>query len=289
MKNEVVYHFNVNGFEIDARFSSVSIEKLYLPILRRLSLLQAVYGKRMMVFLAGPPGVGKSTLAALLERLSREDPELTPLQAVGIDGFHLPNAVLLERGLLGKKGAPDTYNTAALLQKLRTLREQSDAEGLSDNFDRRQEAEKEWNAYRGFMARMIRKHLNKKEAKRIEKLQPEGPVVWPSYDRNKHEPDPENGTELKEKIILIEGNWLLLDEEPWALMREYGNYTIFIDGEEKLLKERLIARKMRGGKSRKEAEAFYEKTDGPNVRLVRAHSVPAKTNLKLKADGDYTE
>ena len=49
---------------------------------------------RTIVFLAAPPGAGKSTLAAVLERLAQSQPGMPRVQAVGMDGFHHTNAYL---------------------------------------------------------------------------------------------------------------------------------------------------------------------------------------------------
>ncbi|MFE6224554.1 nucleoside/nucleotide kinase family protein [Streptomyces sp. NPDC057854] len=72
---------------------------------------------RRLLGLAGPPGAGKSTLAArLVERLDG----LAVL--VPMDGFHLAGAELERLGRTGRKGAPDTFDAAgyaALLARLR--------------------------------------------------------------------------------------------------------------------------------------------------------------------------
>ncbi|MFJ2648309.1 nucleoside/nucleotide kinase family protein [Streptomyces sp. NPDC087420] len=77
----------------------------------------AVPGHRRLLGIAGPPGVGKSTLAALLvERLDG----LAVL--VPMDGFHLARAELDRLGRTDRKGAPDTFDAAgyaALLARLR--------------------------------------------------------------------------------------------------------------------------------------------------------------------------
>jgi pantothenate kinase len=71
-----------------------------------------------MLGLAGAPGAGKSTVAqALCDAL--------PGRAVVVpmDGFHLANSELVRLGRAGRKGAPDTFDSAgfaALLQRLRT-------------------------------------------------------------------------------------------------------------------------------------------------------------------------
>ncbi|MFI8511736.1 nucleoside/nucleotide kinase family protein [Streptomyces sp. NPDC085460] len=74
-------------------------------------------GTRRVLGLAGPPGAGKSTLAArLVERLDG----LAVL--VPMDGFHLAGAELERLGRAGRKGAPDTFDAAgyaALLARLR--------------------------------------------------------------------------------------------------------------------------------------------------------------------------
>ncbi|WP_305969571.1 MULTISPECIES: nucleoside triphosphate hydrolase [unclassified Mameliella] len=62
-------------------------------------------GRRLMVAVAGPPGSGKSTLAeALVDRLGPEA-ALMPM-----DGFHLDDRLLEPRGLLSRKGAPETFD-----------------------------------------------------------------------------------------------------------------------------------------------------------------------------------
>lgn len=74
-------------------------------------------GRRRILGLAGPPGAGKSTLAA---RLADRLDGLAVL--VPMDGFHLAQAELERLGRAGRKGAPDTFDAAgytALLARIR--------------------------------------------------------------------------------------------------------------------------------------------------------------------------
>ncbi|MFB7279193.1 nucleoside/nucleotide kinase family protein [Streptomyces hydrogenans] len=74
-------------------------------------------GRRRVLGVAGPPGAGKSTLAArLVERLDGA------AVLVPMDGFHLAGAELARLGRADRKGAPDTFDAAgyaALLARLR--------------------------------------------------------------------------------------------------------------------------------------------------------------------------
>ena len=77
----------------------------------------ATPGSRRILGIAGPPGAGKSRLAARLAN------ELPAAVVVGMDGFHLADAELRRRGLRDRKGAPETFDRAgfaALLARLRT-------------------------------------------------------------------------------------------------------------------------------------------------------------------------
>ncbi|MFE1577725.1 nucleoside/nucleotide kinase family protein [Streptomyces fradiae] len=77
----------------------------------------AVHGARRLLGLAGPPGAGKSTLAARLVEGLDGLAVLVPM-----DGFHLAGAELDRLGRADRKGAPDTFDAAgyrALLARLR--------------------------------------------------------------------------------------------------------------------------------------------------------------------------
>lgn len=80
-------------------------------------LLPDAGARRVLLGIAGAPGAGKSTLASALAGLA-PDAAVVPL-----DGFHLADAELTRRGLLGRKGAPETFDAwgyAALLGRLRS-------------------------------------------------------------------------------------------------------------------------------------------------------------------------
>ncbi|MFI7357581.1 nucleoside/nucleotide kinase family protein [Streptomyces avidinii] len=87
------------------------------PVTRAEAL--AAPGERRILGIAGPPGAGKSTLAArIADALGPERAVVVPM-----DGFHLARAELDRLGRADRKGAPDTFDAAgyvALLLRLRT-------------------------------------------------------------------------------------------------------------------------------------------------------------------------
>lgn len=72
-------------------------------------------GRRLVVALAGAPGSGKTTMAAqLAERLHHA-------AVVPMDGFHLDNRLLEPRGLLPRKGAPETFDLGGITRLAQAL------------------------------------------------------------------------------------------------------------------------------------------------------------------------
>jgi pantothenate kinase len=92
--------------------------------------------KRFLVAVAGPPGAGKSTLADKLAetlRAAGESAEVLPM-----DGFHMDNAVLIEKGLLTRKGVPESFDVRAFLDIIKAVRA-AEEEVLVPVFDRSRE------------------------------------------------------------------------------------------------------------------------------------------------------
>lgn len=114
----------------------------------------------------------------------------------------------------------------------------------------------------------------------------EGRTQFPVYDRRIHDPRPDALT-VDAPILLVEGNWLLLDEELWRDLRALADYSVRIDAPPALLRERLIARKVHGGLSEAEARAFYEASDAVNVLRFAAHAGAADEVWRMEADGDF--
>jgi pantothenate kinase len=96
-------------------------------LLDRVALLAdaaAQDGRRRVLGVAGPPGAGKTTLVETLLAASSADRKLAGrLAHVPMDGFHLTNGALEERGLRDRKGAPDTFDTATYAAVLAAVRE----------------------------------------------------------------------------------------------------------------------------------------------------------------------
>lgn len=86
---------------------------------------------RAILGITGPPAAGKSTLA---ERLREE---LDPAAAyVPLDGFHLAHQLLVENGLVERKGAPDTFDAAGYVALLRRLRDPAEGVVYAPRFER---------------------------------------------------------------------------------------------------------------------------------------------------------
>ena len=107
------------------------VEETFLPLSRLLNLyvqgsqlLASVtdtflgtqpHPKPFVIGVAGSVAVGKSTIARVLEALLARWPHHPRVELVTTDGFLYPNAVLEERGLMDRKGFPESYDRRALL------------------------------------------------------------------------------------------------------------------------------------------------------------------------------
>ncbi len=69
-----------------------------------------------VIGIAGSVAVGKSTTARLLRELLARWPQHPRVELVTTDGFLFPNAELERRGLLERKGFPESYDRRALLR-----------------------------------------------------------------------------------------------------------------------------------------------------------------------------
>ena len=101
---------------------------------------------------------------------------------------------------------------------------------------------------------------------------------WPHYDRQLHDPV-DDAITIDADIVLIEGNYFLLDADGWRDLSRFADYTIALTADEDMLRERLIGRKMKTGMTRENAEHFVEFSDMPNVRLCLDKMMKADLEL----------
>jgi type I pantothenate kinase len=75
-----------------------------------------------VIGIAGSVAVGKSTFARILQALLARWPDHPRVDLITTDGFLFPNAVLDDRGIMNRKGFPESYDTKALLAFLRDVK-----------------------------------------------------------------------------------------------------------------------------------------------------------------------
>jgi len=111
---------------------------------------------------------------------------------------------------------------------------------------------------------------------------------WPVYDRQLHNPV-ENVIHITGNIVLLEGNYLLLNEDGWRSLKEMADYTISITADESMLRKRLIDRKMKSGSGGdlEKSTKFVDYSDMANVRLCLEKSDKPDLHLVVLESGEY--
>ena len=109
---------------------------------------------------------------------------------------------------------------------------------------------------------------------------PELPHGYPLFDRS-IEASIDNAIQIlpEHRLLVVEGNYLLLDSPPWHQLKENFDQSWFIDAPEELILPRLISRHEKAGKSRDAAIEKVNSTDLPNARLLSASAVRADRRI----------
>jgi pantothenate kinase len=124
------FELEVNGLKVPAAFDEGTVENLLRPLAERLLAQSAEADRRVVAFLAGPPGAGKSTLSLMLQRLADER-EPGALQALAMDGFHhtadyIASHIVCRGGetvpMARVKGSPESFDIVKLEAAIRALK-----------------------------------------------------------------------------------------------------------------------------------------------------------------------
>jgi pantothenate kinase len=109
-------------------------------------------------------------------------------------------------------------------------------------------------------------------------------VYAPTFDRSIEEPIAA-GTVVPADadIVVVEGNYLLLDDGAWAEVRAALDETWVLRIPPATRVERLVERHMRFGRTREAAEAWVETVDERNALLIEASAERADLILTMEA------
>lgn len=123
-------NLEVNGFTVQAGFEEGVVDSILRPLVDRLFQMKEQTDGRLVAFLVGPPGVGKSTLSLVLQYLAdARAPGV--LQALPMDGFHHTAAYLASHTILRDgeripmtrvKGSPESYDLEKMELSIRALK-----------------------------------------------------------------------------------------------------------------------------------------------------------------------
>lgn len=235
---------NAAGFANTITLSETELGDVHRPLTAMVSHLTDTH-QRPIVFLAGPSGTGKTTLAAIWRQLATDMDIRHPWTVLSMDGFHLPHRTLLQKTVIRDnrevplaqvKGAPESFDLEHLSEKLEAL-----AGGAE--------------------------------------------IRWPEYDRTLHDPVADAIAVPDRGVVMIEGLYMLLDLPGWRELRGFAHLGIFVEAPVELAQARVVARHHRGGRTLADAEAHWQRSDAVNTKLVDEHRHGVDVLLSTDAEG----
>lgn len=217
------------------------MEDTYLRIATAISsAAQAKAPGRLLVGVAGPPGSGKSTVADTVAQIIKSKPTLAArnsalVQTVSLDGFHYSRAVLdtfpNREEAYTRRGAPWTFDIDSILAFMNDVFESANASST-------------------------------------ERLK----ILAPSFDHAAKDPkDNDIIIEPETSIVILDGNYLLLDEGKWRTLSSRLDLKIFINVDPGLARER-VARRHVAAKiepTLEKGKERFDNNDSINGELIR--------------------
>lgn len=192
-------------------------------------------GRRCLVGVCGPPGSGKSVFAArLAERLIADGLAASDVALAAMDGYHLHNVALDTHVYHGNHYAELDGQP---MRRVKGAPETFDVERLKIDLAHCAEA--------GVT------------------------VPLPAYSREKHDPVPDAiHVGATARVVLIEGNYLLLDEGAWADVLDLLDMSMYLDATLNACAANLTARHVRGGRTSSDAQTHIQQVDAVNYARV---------------------
>jgi pantothenate kinase len=197
------------------------------------TLIRALPGRRVVVGIAGGPGVGKSTIAIdVVARLGAE------AAYVPMDGFHMRHAKLEGLGTVKDKGAPHTFEGAAFAEFLGRLREATED------------------------------------------------IAGPGYSRVIEDVvDDQFVVPASARVLVTEGNYLLLATAPWWRVRPLLDLAICLAIDRGKVRERLLRRHAEHGLFTQEyIREHVDQVDLANYDLVQRSAGRADIVIELQSE-----
>ncbi len=142
LNGKVLHNFSVEDLEnlhaLNEPLTNQEIEEVYFPLSHLLEIhidrfqslhqrTNRFFGKEesklpYIIGIAGSVAVGKSTTARVLQRVLTLLPSKPKVDLVTTDGFLYPNQQLIERGILNRKGFPESYDAKRLIHFLSAVK-----------------------------------------------------------------------------------------------------------------------------------------------------------------------
>ena len=211
------------------------VEQFYIPIAECI-LKSCLPSRRVVVAVAGPPGSGKTAFASTLTAVTNALAAKELAIMVGLDGWHFPNEYL-DRHQVEREGR---------MIPLRQIK------GSPETYN--------FKSIKSFLS----------QAPFSEQL------VFPVYSREKHDPIPEAGIiNSAHRVLILEGNYWLLDEDPWKTLQNGFDLRIALVATPETLIDGLRTRQLRSRKPIDWIEEHIRQVDLVNINLVLSHLITA--------------